>query len=362
MPKKSAWQMVRPALKAITSTAEVSDRNLPARLLANESYLNPSFLLREALQQAADLEPNRYWLPEVSTELLAGLSKYSSLPKEFILLGNGADELIQATMLTFLQPGDSVILPWPAYQMYPYLAEVLGVNPVKVSLQADWSLPLEALAQAASRHAAPLIILANPNNPTGNLFPERDLIWLIEHTDSILVVDEAYFEYCGKTAAHLLQEYDRLIIWRTFSKAFSLAGMRIGYLLAQPQLVAEIYKARLPFNISNLSQWLAKAALEHWPVFERHVRETALERERVREELWKLPGVLVHPSVANFLLFCTDLPADHLHLRLYQAGVSVRQVEAASPLLSHCLRVSIGSRAENDLFLETMRQALAGPR
>lgn len=356
MSGKPAWEMVRPELRAIVASAEVSDRGLPARLLANESFMNPGWLLREALGMAEDLEPNRYWLPEVSTDLQRSLAEYCELSPDQILLGNGADELIQATMLTFLSPGDSVIMPWPAYPMYPYLAEVLGFRPIKVSLRDDWSLPLAEMAQVASRQAAPLIVLANPNNPTGNLWPESDLIWLLEHTESLLVVDEAYFEYCGQTAAHLLQGHDRLIIWRTFSKAFSLAGMRIGYLLAEPRVVAEIYKARLPFDISNLSQWLAKAALAHLPVFREHVRQTAAERERVRSALARLPGVRVYPSVTNFLLFRTPWSAAKLHAALRQQGILLRQVEALSPLLQGCLRVSIGAPAENDLFLGAMQQ------
>ncbi len=356
MPGKSAWEMVRPDLRAIVTTAEVSDRGLPARLLANESFLNPAWLLREALAQAEDLEANRYWLPEVSTDLQRGLGDYCGLSPEHILLGNGADELIQATMLTFLSPGDSVIMPWPAYPMYPYLAEVLGFMPIKVSLGEDWSLPLAEIAAVASRESAPLVVLANPNNPTGNLWPESDLIWLLRHTESILVVDEAYFEYCGQTAAHLLQQHDRLIIWRTFSKAFSLAGMRIGYLLARPELVAEIYKAKLPFDISNLSQWLAKAALTHLPLFREHVAQTVAERERVRLALSRLAGVQVYPSVTNFLLFRAPKPAAKLHAELRHEGILLRQVEGLSPLLQGCLRVSIGAPAENDLFLGAMQQ------
>jgi histidinol-phosphate aminotransferase len=340
----------------MTSGAEVSDRSSPARLLANESSLNPSFLLQEALGQAAELEPNRYWLPEVSTDLLDALAVYCGLPKEMILLGNGADELIQATLLTFLRPGDAVVLPWPAYPMYPYLAEVLGVRPLRAALNPDWSLPLSLIARLAEQEQAPLIILANPNNPTGNLFPKQDLLWLLQHTDSILVVDEAYYEYCGETLASELLAQDHLIIWRTFSKAFSLAGMRIGYLLAQPQIVSEIYKARLPFDISNLSQWVARAALAHWPEFALEVQKTIAERERVRAELARLPGVNVYPSVTNFLLFRSQVSAAELHAQLRHAGVLIRQVEGLSPLLAGCLRVSIGSPSENDLFLQTIRR------
>lgn len=356
MRGKSAWEMVRPHLRAIVATAEVSDRGLPARLLANESFLNPGWLLREALAQAEDLEANRYWLPEVSTDLQRDLADYCGLSPDHVLLGNGADELIQATMLTFLSPGDSVVLPWPAYPMYPYLAEVLGFRPIKVSLGDGWSLPLAEIAEVATCESAPLIVLANPNNPTGNLWPEKDLLWLLEHTESILVVDEAYFEYCGQTAARLILEHDRLIVWRTFSKAFSLAGMRIGYLLARPELVAEIYKARLPFDISNLSQWLAKAALTHLPVFREHVSQTVAERERVKLALSQLVDVQVHPSVTNFLLFRTSQSAAMLHAALRQEGILLRQVEGLSPLLMGCLRVSIGAPGENDLFLRAMQR------
>jgi histidinol-phosphate aminotransferase len=358
MQKRSAHEMIRQEVRELCSSAEVSDRGLPARLLANESSLNPTWLLMEALQQAEALEPNRYWLPEVSTGLLRALSEYCGLPENQILLGNGADELIQATLLAFLRPGDSVILPWPSYPMYPYLARVLGMNPLQVPLREDWSLPVQRIAQLAAESKAPLIILANPNNPTGNLWPQEDLLWLLRHTGCILVVDEAYYEFCGQTAAGLLQQQDRLIIWRTFSKAFSLAGMRIGYLLAQPQLVFELNKVKLPFNISNLSQWMAEAALKHRAIFAEQVQRTVSERERVLSALQQLPGIEVFPSVTNFLLFRTGASPDELHARLYQRGVSLRQVAALSPLLSGCLRASIGAPEENDLFLEQLKQCL----
>lgn len=359
MNKCTAWQLVRPEIRAIVPGAEVSDRSLPARLLANESFLDASFLLRQAVAEAVQLEPNRYWLPEVSTDLPAHLAEYCNLPVDHLLLGNGADELIQATLLTFVNPGDAVVLPWPAYPMYPYLIEVLGARAIRVPLGPDWSLPREEIAETANRQAAKLIILANPNNPTGNLWSADDLLWLIEHTQSILVVDEAYYEYCGQSMAEHLRQQDRLIIWRTFSKAFSLAGMRIGYLLARPEIVGEVYKARLPFDISNLSQWIADAALRQRQVFQRHVLATLAERERVLAGLRVLPGLTVWPSVTNFLLFRSDRSALELHRRLHQRGVLLRQVETLSPLLAGCLRVSIGSAAENDLFLQALPEVLA---
>ncbi|MGE5652966.1 MAG: histidinol-phosphate transaminase [Bacillota bacterium] len=357
----SALDLVRSEVRSIQSTAEVAGQGFQARLLANESSFNPAFLLRQLLGDPNSLEPNRYWLPEVSTPLLDSLSTYVGLPSDHILLGNGADELILSTLLTFVRPGDSIVMAWPSYPMYPYLTQMLGMNTIKVPLCADFSLDTEALLDAARENRSPVIILANPNNPTGNLFDPGAIARLLKDSNSMVVVDEAYFEYCQQSVQHLIGKCDRLIIWRTFSKAFSLAGMRIGYLLAQPQVVAELYKTRLPFDISNLSQWMARAVLGQRAVFQNHVQVTIAERERVRRQMLEIPGVTVFPSVTNFLLFKTGLPTQLVYEGLRDRSVLIRQVEQASPLLTGCLRVSIGSPAENDLFIRALRQTISSP-
>ncbi len=356
----SALDLVRSELRASTPVAEVAGQGYQARLLANESSFNPAFLLRQIISELDTLEPNRYWLPETSTPLMPSLSAYVGLPAEQILLGNGADELILATYLTFLRPGSSVVMAWPSYPMYPYLAEMLGLNVIKVPLRADFSLDTEAMLAAAADSQSSLIIITNPNNPTANLYDPQSIERLVKESRSMVVVDEAYYEYSQQTVQPLLAEYDRLIIWRTFSKAFSLAGMRIGYLLAQAQVVTELYKTRLPFNLSNLSQWMARAALTQRAVFQNHVQVTIAERERVREQLQAIPGVSVYPSMTNFLLFGTDRPAKLVYEGLRERSVLIRQVEHASPLLQGCLRVSIGSPAENDLFIRAMQQIMVG--
>lgn len=355
----SALDLVRSEVRAITPGAEVAGQGYQARLLANESSFNPAFLLRQITSDLDALEPNRYWLPEESTPLLASLSSYIGLPADQILLGNGADELILSTLLTFLRPGESVVMAWPSYPMYPYLAQMLGMNVIKVPLRSDFSLDTDAILAAADESRSPLIIITNPNNPTGNLFDPQSIERLVRESRSMVVVDEAYYEYSQQTVQPLLTDHDRLVIWRTFSKAFSLAGMRVGYLLAQAQVVTELYKTRLPFDISNLSQWMARAALAQRAVFQNHVQVTIAERERVRSLMLEIPGVSVFPSVTNFLLFRTDRSAKLIYEGLRERSVLIRQVEQSSPLLAGCLRVSIGSPAENDLFVRALRQVVA---
>lgn len=353
---KSAYDLVRSEVRDTNNVFEVSDASYKARLLANESSLNPAFLLEQMIADSVKLEINRYWLPETSTPLKEELAAYVDMSPDQIMLGSGADELIQATLLTFLRPGDKVVMAWPAYPMYPYLAQVLGLIPIKVPLLSDFSLDGKAILETAEAEGAKLIIICNPSNPTGNLFAGDALKQILCHSNCMVAIDEAYYEFADRTMAAFIDKHDRLLIWRTFSKAFSLAGVRIGYLLGQSEVVAEISKVRLPFNLSNVSQWLALAALRNRRVFLKNVEQTARARQSVAYQLQQMPGVEVFPSVTNFLLFRTTWPARDVYEGLKARGVLVRQVEALSPLLTNCLRVSIGRPEENASFLQALRE------
>src|SRR5438128_5448445 len=207
----------------------------------------------------------------------------------------------------------------------------------------------------------PLTILCSPNNPTGGVFPLEELSRMCAETDGLVVVDEAYHEFSGESAVPLLERQANLIVLRTFSKAFGLAGLRVGYLLASPELVREVNKARLPYNVNFFSQAAALAALDQAEALHENVRRLVWLREKLISRMQKTPGVRPYLSRANFVLFELEAAEPKAVFEaLHARGVLVRDV-SAHPRLARCRRVSVGSEPENEAFLEALRQAVPAP-
>jgi histidinol-phosphate aminotransferase len=217
---------------------------------------------------------------------------------------------------------------------------------------------VEALLKARKESQAAVTIVCSPNNPTGSTLSVADVERLCRQDDGLVVIDEAYHEFSGRTAVPLLERHPNLVVLRTFSKAMALAGLRVGYLLASPELVREVNKARLPYNLNFFSQAAAIAALEEKDVLAKSVGRLVAERERLLARLSDVPGVRAWPSEANFfLLECLAAPPEAVFAGLLRRGVLVRDV-TSYPMLSRCLRVSVGSEKENDAFLHALGTAL----
>jgi histidinol-phosphate aminotransferase len=215
-------------------------------------------------------------------------------------------------------------------------------------------------AVVATRRAcgASVTIVCSPNNPTGTSLGPGDVERLCLESDSLVVIDEAYHEFSGRSAVPLLECHSNLVVLRTFSKAMALAGLRIGYMLASPELVREVNKARLPYNLNFFSQMAAIAALEEKEALATSVRRLVVERERVLARLADFPGVRAFPSDANFfLLECLATDPKAVFASMLRRGVLVRDV-TSYPMLGRCLRVSVGTGAENDAFLHALGTAL----
>ena len=203
-----------------------------------------------------------------------------------------------------------------------------------------------------------MVIVCSPNNPTGSLLPPADVARLCGEADALVVVDEAYHEFAGQTVAPLLHDHPNLIVLRTFSKAMAMAGLRVGYLMASPELVAEIDKARLPYNLNVFSQAAALAVLGDPAAVESSVARLVRARDGLFRDLASIPRVRPYRSHANFILFALEgrAPAD-VFRALHERGVLVRDVSATAPL-SACLRVSVGTDEENAAFLAALRSAM----
>jgi histidinol-phosphate aminotransferase len=323
--------------------------NTPSRLKldANESPYGfdlPAGVLKK-------IETNRYPDPEAAEMRRAFGRSVGVKDTQRILHGNGSDELISLLITAF---GGPVLYPVPTFSMYGIIARAQGREPVEVRLDGRFDIDLEAFSRAMRKKKPRLIFLSSPNNPTGNRFSEKKILRVIEQArESIVVVDEAYAPFAsGGTFLRHLHRFGNLAVLRTLSK-FGLAALRVGFLVAGPELISFVNRARLPFNVNSLSQAAAIYALGQTRRIKKIIREIVSERQRLSRELSKTEGITVYPSEANFLLFKAPR-AETLCKELFIKGVLLKNL---CPQLEGCLRVTVGTRKQNDLFLKTLRKA-----
>ena len=325
------------------------------KLDANENpFLWPTGMRRALV--AEDLPFTRY--PDgTAVELKEALADYTGIEKEGILVGNGSDELIQLIFSTFGGPERSVLLHPPTFSMYQAAAQVTGTGVIQVPLLEGLRLDTDQMNEAACSPDVSVIIVCNPNNPTGSLFPREDILNLVRETGKIVVVDEAYAEFANETLIDEIENYSNLLVLRTFSKAFGLAGLRLGYVLGQKETIALINRVRQPFNVNTFSQKAGVLALTHWAEYQNQIEILRSETNKVYEALVKIPNIRVFPTRANFVLF-QAADAETWSKELLSKGIAVRYMGDLRGL-SSCLRVSTGLPAENDLFIAAIRDIAA---
>jgi histidinol-phosphate aminotransferase len=348
---------VKPEVRSLAAYT-LAARQAPVKINQNENpYDLPDALKRRVMERALSRPWSRY--PDFDPkELIDALAAFSRWRPDGVLAGNGSNELIEAFLLVTVGAGTRVVIPEPTFTLYALMTRILGGEAVRVPLGPELEYDAEALRRAQRDSGASVTIVCTPNNPTGGLLDLGEIEALCDASDGLVVIDEAYHDFSGVTAVPLLERHPNLVVLRTFSKAMSLAGARVGYLLASPDLVREVNKARLPYNVNFFSQMAALATLEEWAAFRRVVDELIAERERVFGELLGTPGVKPYPSRANFILFeLLEADPKRVFEALYADGVLVRDV-TAYPRLGRALRVSVGSPAENAAFLAGLRKAL----
>jgi len=345
--------VVRPRPEIEGLSAYRLRREAPVRLNQNESPLDwPPELKSEVLANVAKRPWNRY--PAVDGEAVRrALATSMDVDEQMIAVTNGSNEGILALVETFAG-GQMVVLPTPGYSMARPLAIVGGASVETVLLQPDFSLDVAALRRAIDRPERPMVFLASPNNPTGNEFARSDIEAILDVARGLVVLDEAYVNFAGPSWVSALSRYPHLAILRTASKAFALAGARVGWIVANEAVIAAVRKALPPYNLNVFAQEVVLTALARPELVQARVESILRERVRVQATLQTLRRVTAYPSKTNFILFRTDLPAPVLFDRLLERGVLVRDVSNA-PLLDGCLRVTVGTPEENDQFLAAVR-------
>jgi len=326
-------------------------------------YQWPESMVDEWLGLVKEVELNRYPDPSASA-LKESLRKSMSVPTSAeILLGNGSDELIQMILMALASKDingkeQTVLSVDPSFVMYHMVATYAGMNYASVPLKADFCLDVDAFLSAIDKHKPAIIFIAYPNNPTGNLFDEADIEEIIKIAPGFVVLDEAYHPFAQNSFMPKLEHYEQLLVMRTVSK-MGLAGLRLGMLAGNPDLIHEIDKVRLPYNINVLTQQAAKAALEHITVLDEQAAMIRSEREVLLTRLSDMQGIDVFPSKANFILFrIIEGDADEVFERIRKQGVLIKNMKATTGPLKQCLRVTVGKAEENNLFMQVLEKAL----
>lgn len=326
------------------------------RMDLNTSPYIPQRWLKNLESKIPTLKVNEY--PDSTyRDLVEEISRYAKVEKDKIIPTNGGDEAIDIIVNAFIDFGCEAILSSPTYEYFRVSVELQGGRIVNIRRRGDFTDDIDGILSAINDKTR-IIFLCSPNNPTGNTIPYDDVLTILERAPDVpVVIDEAYYEYCGKTFIELTETYDNLIIVRTLSKAFGLAGARIGYIVASRETVKLLNKVRPPNSLSLISIELAKIALKDSGTVLRNARKIVKERERVRELLSTLPKIQTYPSEANFILFKSrEVDAKLIHKKLMQKGIVTRFLDFGNG--DTYLRVTISLPEHNNKFLKLLEKIL----
>ncbi len=334
-------KLVKPNVRSLKAY-KAEDIPCKVKLDANESPYG--FRVLE------NINTNRYPDPEAK-ELRGLVAKSLKVRTENVLHGNGSDELIYNLIATF---GGPVVYPTPTFSMYGIISQALGEKYTGLSLDDTFDLDMDGMNKQMQRLKPKMIFLSSPNNPTGNSYSADRILHIIKRSKGIVVVDEAYQQFSTKKSfVPLLKRYKNLVVLRTLSKV-GLAGLRTGFMIAHKDIVNEVNKVRLPFNLNSLSQKVAINALKENRKLKERINSIISERKRLFKELAKMDSVRPFPSDANFILFQVKT-ADKCYRGLLKRGVLVRNMKG---IAGGCLRVTVGTPAENNTFIKNLKQLL----
>jgi histidinol-phosphate aminotransferase len=346
---------IKPRVRELKAYTLSPDR-ARVKLNQNESPWDaPEAIKRETLRRMSERAWSRY--PDfVPVSLHEKLAAFAGWTPEGVVAGNGSNELIQATLMVTVGEGRRVLISEPTFALYRQVTTVLGGEVLSVPLDGELRFDAAALRDAIERHGPDVVILCSPNNPTGCRIEEPELESLLEASGALVVVDEAYFEFSGRTVAPLLARHENLAVFRTFSKAMGMAALRVGYLLASPALAREVSKAVLPYNLNAFSQTAAEVAVEMYEEELRpSVRRIVEERGRLYEALGKIEGLAPVRSHANFMVVRSALEPRRVFRELLARDILVRDV-SGYPMLRDFFRISVGTPEENDRLVAALAE------
>lgn len=327
------------------------------KLDANENPYTLPLKIREKIEKGIKgFQFNRY--PDSKAKKLKKkIANYTGLDSKNLLIGNGSDELLLMIMTKFVAPDKKAVLVNPTFGMYEFYANMVGKGSYDLNLKKDFSIDWNKLDKYSKKDDSAITVLCSPNNPTGNLLDFNKLEDFIKNTDNYVLLDEAYYEFCGKTLIDLVKKYNNLIVTRTFSKAFGIAGLRIGYLAADSKVIDEIKKVKSIYNADRFSQKIATLVLDEIDEFKKIWEIIRDNREKIYCELDDITGVTPYKSEANFILFNTEVPEKEVFFALADRGIQIRFLEDLE-ILGDSLRVTVGTERQNQKFINNLKDIL----
>jgi histidinol-phosphate aminotransferase len=353
MELNEALSLVNKRVRGL-SRYHLEPRETRIKLNQNE---NPSDWPASIKEEIAQFCRNRPWnlYPNfVPDRLKERLSEYTGVPPAGIIVGNGSNEMLLVLLLALMDAHSQVVICQPTFTIYRLLVNGMGGTEAIVRLNDDMSFDVKGICNAVIGKPQSLLILCSPNNPTGSALSEADVRTILEAHSGILILDQAYVEFGGFNAIPLLKEYPNLIIIRTFSKAMAGAGLRLGYMLGAPEIIGEINKIKLPYNINFFSEHVAEVLLTHLDYVRAKVAEIIAQRDMLFAFFKSLPLENVYPSSSNFIMVRSKRKTG-LFEHLAQSGILVRDV-SNYPMLENCLRINAGTAEENKALQKAMKE------
>jgi len=351
--------MIQPK-KAVIKMSEysppTSGRAKKLRLDFNENTIGCSPKVIDALKQMNNNDLSVY--PEYSS-FKKILKEYAGFSEDEILLSNGSDDGIKTIISTFMEKGEEIIIPTPSFAMFKFYASIEDAKITEILYNEDLTFPTGRVLDAINEDTK-IVVMVNPNNPTGTPILEEDIIKIVQkaqENDAIALIDEAYYEFYESSSANLLKEYDNVIVTRTFSKAFGLAGLRLGYILSNKTNIAALAKESSPYGVNTLALIAGEAALSDMDFVQNYVSEIKENKKCVENKLADL-GIITFPSSANFIIAKFGDNCGEICDSLKEKGILVRN-RTNDPLLKGCIRITIGTKEQCEQLLTELTQILS---
>ncbi len=357
----AAMKEVRSSAPMLTGMVPYDPKYLKSETLlsANESpYSLPEQVVESIQQRIASFAFNRYPDP-LANELRKLIAEWQGVKVANVLCGNGGDELLYDVFVAWGGPGRKMLNFSPTFSVYETNAELTGTQVVNMPRCGnDWHIDIDKACERLAEGDIDIVVLTSPNNPTGAVTPIEDIRRVLDASDALVLVDEAYGEFADESALKLLEEYENLLILHTFSKAYRCAGVRLGYFLGSSKVITEFKKVRQPYSVDAISQIVGEEVVKARSLFDESIEEIKKSRDELIEQLSALDGVEVYPSDANFVMFKTPFAMRVWKNLNEQYSVLVRDV-SGDPRLPDRLRVSIGTPEENARFMEALKEVLS---
>jgi histidinol-phosphate aminotransferase len=359
---RTGHSFVRPQIRNQPEMGVVKVDPSLHRLQWNENPFDfPADLKEEVLQRLARMPWSRYPVGLRAFDVIDAIANINGLASDQVIVGNGSSDILKVVINAVIQPRDCLLTISPTFSSYATHARQNGGQVLSIPLDPanDFSLPVDAILDQAKIHKAKLLVICAPNNPTGTIYPIEQLRRIVMESNALVLLDAAYGEFCDQNLLPLLAESDRVVIAQTFSKAYALAGVRVGYALSTPEISKELQKLVTNFTLSPFSESAAIVAIENKDRFKTMIASIVAERERLASALSQLPGVTVHSSGTNFLLVNLGKPAKEARSHLLSHQHLLVSEMAMYAGYEDYLRISVGTAEENDLVVSGLTAYLA---